>query len=200
MAKTARRGYKWKRTQQQREMDYKLENEMHLKGYRNWEIAQHISAIRPYTLSNTQVGIDLAVVRERWKAHTTLKIDEHKQRELERLDVLERENWEQFRNSEGISRDGKPIAGNPLFLQAIERIVELRAKLLGLEAPKQAQISGTLEVQQSAKLLVLAKVEAMAARVSLYPSEGEDDNIVPLTLPESVSVTTVSKSVKDEEL
>ncbi len=178
---------KTKRTAHQREADYELENRLHLQGYRNWEIANEIAKVRPYRISSVQVGYDLAVLRERWKAHTTLKIDEHKQRELERLDILERENWSQFEDSKGVTRDGRPIAGNPLFLQAIERIVELRAKLLGLEAPKQLQHSGGIDVNATAKLLVLAKVEQMAARASLYPSAAAEDNNVPLTLEESNS-------------
>lgn len=185
------KGRRYKRTRNQRELDYQLESAMHLKGYRNWEIAQHIGAIRPYKISASQVGYDLAEVRKRWQTHTTLKLDEHKQRELERLEVLERENWEQFEQSKGVKRDGTPIPGNPMFLQAIERIVELRAKLLGLEAPKQTHLSGDVDVKHSAKLLVLQKVEEMASRVSLYPSSAADDIIVPRTLPEPDSADSI---------
>lgn len=185
---------KYKRTPLQRELDYQLENELHLKGYRNWEIALEIGKVRPYKISPQQVSYDLAKIKARWAERTTLKLDEHKQRELERLEVLEREYWEQFEDSKGVGRDGKPIAGNPEFLLGIQKVVELRAKLLGLEAPKQSHVSGDLNVQQSAKLLVLGKIEQMAARAaSLYPSEAEDDNSLPLTLPEPKAPVPVTR-------
>lgn len=187
-----------KRTKHQREMDYVLENQLHLQGYRNWEIAEHISKVRPYSITNAQVGQDLKLVRQRWQERTTIKLDEHKLKELERLDMLERENWDQFDNSKRLDREGRPLPGDPQFLQAIERIVELRMKLLGLEAPKQTHISGTIEANVSARVAVLAKLEQMANRVSLYPSGGGEDNLLPHTLPDTVAARIVKEVIEEE--
>lgn len=177
---------KHKRTPHQRDADIEFANRLHLQGVPNWQIAERISAIRPYSLSNSQVGYDLKLARERWKQQTALKLDEAKQRELERIDLIEREYWEQFEASQ-TDHKGQPKAGDPLYLQGIERCVELRMKLLGLEAPKQTHISGQLDVQHSAKVAVLAKVEAMAVRASLYPSGGEEVNLVPRALGDSLA-------------
>ena len=179
-----------KRTPHQREADTELANRLHLQGLRNWQIAERISAIRPYSITNAQVGYDLAKARARWQEQTAIALDEAKQRELERLDLVEREYWEQFEESK-LDRKGGTKAGDPLYLQGIERCVELRMKLLGLEAPKQTHISGRLDIEHSAKLSVLAKVEAMAERISLYPSGGPTINHEARALGSGLAADTI---------
>jgi hypothetical protein len=115
-------------------------------------------------VSQGQVNHDLKLIQQRWRESSIMDMNEAKQRELERLDLLEREYWaawEQSKNertkarqeSDGKSKDGKPNVvratmereqrdGNPAFLAGVMSCIERRCKLLGLDAPAKAELTG----------------------------------------------------------
>lgn len=148
-----------KRTKIQRKADLKIITESYLKGMTQIEIARVLAEIRPYAISQQMVSNDLRHVQKQWRTDTSMALDEYKARELARLDLLEREYWQAWEKSQkprkrhrvnygddqpDMSVDRKPRAvlldteeriGDPRFLQGVERCIQQRCKLLGIEAP-----------------------------------------------------------------
>jgi hypothetical protein len=144
-----------KRTPFQREEDLVQITRLYLQGRTQRDIAEVVG------VSQGQVNHDLKLIQTRWRESSIMDMNEAKQRELERLDILEREYWaawEQSKNertrarqeSDGKSKDGKPNVvratmereqrdGNPAFLAGVMSCIERRCKLLGLDAPVKQQ-------------------------------------------------------------
>jgi|688.fasta_scaffold239219_2 hypothetical protein len=147
-----------KRTPFQREEDLVQITRLYLQGRTQRDIAEVVG------VSQGQVNHDLKLIQQRWRESSIMDMNEAKQRELERLDLLEREYWaawEQSKNertkarqeSDGKSKDGKPNVvratmereqrdGNPAFLAGVMSCIERRCKLLGLDAPAKAELTG----------------------------------------------------------
>lgn len=136
-----------KRTRDERERDLAKIAEHYLRGYSHEQIAERVG------LSRQQIGYDLKVLRERWRESQLAAIDEVKARELEKLDRMESELWEQWERSKG-DRTRRKVGtksgaqagetremvteerlGDPRYMQAILQCIEKRTKLLGLDAP-----------------------------------------------------------------
>ena len=74
--------------------------------------------------------------------------------ELDRIDVVERNAWEGWENSKRDTVKTGPgkysetevtttsNSGNPRFLEIVIKCIERRCRLLGIDAPIQAEISG----------------------------------------------------------
>jgi transposase len=147
-----------KRTPFQREEDLVQITRLYLQGRTQRDIAEVVG------VSQGQVNHDLKLIQQRWRESSIMDMNEAKQRELARLDELEREYWaawEQSKNertrarqeSDGKSKDGKPNVvratmekeqrdGNPAFLAGVMSCIERRCKLLGLDAPAKAELTG----------------------------------------------------------
>jgi transposase len=147
-----------KRTPFQREEDLVQITRLYLQGRTQRDIAEVVG------VSQGQVNHDLKLIQQRWRESSIMDMNEAKQRELARLDELEREYWaawEQSKNertrarqeSDGKSRDGKHNVvratmekeqrdGNPAFLAGVMSCIERRCKLLGLDAPAKAELTG----------------------------------------------------------
>lgn len=146
----ARRGPK--RTRIQREADLVRISELYLRGKRQADIAEMLS------ISRQQVGYDLAEIQRRWSEQTTFNLDAAKQRELARIDLLERTYWDAWErscgekvktrestNDVGIGQVGlekELLPGNPAFLGGVQWCIETRCKLLGLNAPVRTELTG----------------------------------------------------------
>lgn len=139
-----------KRTEFQRESDLERIASLYLRGWRQSDIASEIG------LSRQQVGYDLKTIQNRWRTQTTINLDEAKQRELARLDELEREYWAAWEASKGertkarqeknvtgavtkASMEKEQRDGNPAFLAGVMTCIDRRCKLLGLDAPVKTQ-------------------------------------------------------------
>lgn len=124
---------------------------MYLSGHTQAQIAEQLN------LSQAQVSRDLKEVQRQWREQTTLNIDEAKQRELERIDVLERTYWEAWRHSreertktrtsskgqdKSASIEKESLTGNPAYLAGVQWCIEQRCKLLGLNAPTRTEVTG----------------------------------------------------------
>lgn len=141
-----------KRTDAQREHDLELISALYLRGKRQVDIAAELG------VTQQQISYDLKTIQKRWQQKTVVNINEVKQRELARIDELERTYWEAWersldertktrteRNTVGgkenqISRDKASIEketllGVPAYLAGVERCIELRCKILGVYAP-----------------------------------------------------------------
>ena len=137
-----------KRSKFQREADLARISELYLRGKPQAEIAEEIG------VSQGQVSKDLSIIRTRWRKQTTVNMDEAKNKELARIDVLEREYWEAWERSKGEQVKGRQkqsdtggkkkiewatvekvqLIGNPAFLAGVEKCIDMRCKLLGIYA------------------------------------------------------------------
>ncbi len=138
-----------KRTEIQRENDYRRIADLYLQGKTQSDIAETVG------LDQSQVSRDLAVIQKRWRTDTTINMDEAKQKELSRIDTLERTYWdawertleektktrtEQSKTGEknGSAKatiEKETLLGNPAYLAGIQWCISERCRILGLYAP-----------------------------------------------------------------
>ena len=140
-----------KRTKFQREADLQKIAGLYLTGKTQDAIAQELG------VTQQQISYDLKTIQERWRKSALVDLNEAKQRELERIDVLEREYWQAWEASKGeqsrstASKTGDvsraqvvkyESAGDPRFLAGVQWCVEQRCKILGLLAPAKNEVMG----------------------------------------------------------
>lgn len=136
-----------KRTPTQRQRDLEIIASMYLRGVNQYDIAAELG------ISQSQVCYDLKEIHKRWRESSLINMHEAKQRELDRIDELERTYWQAWEDSrEERTRtrtmrdpEGKVVAtvekeqrsGNPAFLSGVQSCIDQRCKILGLyEAAK----------------------------------------------------------------
>ena len=144
-----------KRTKAQRlaDMVY-IENEV-VRGKPHLTIAKELSAIRPYTLSRSQVNYDYRKIQACWRIEMVAAVDNLKCKELAGITIQETELWEAWdkskldhtkrneeRTTSGTKGTSKKVrtekesqCGDVAYMDALLRLRERRAKLLGLDAP-----------------------------------------------------------------
>lgn len=146
-----------KRTPTQRENDLERISALYLKGKRQAEIADELG------VTQQQVSYDLRTIHKRWRESSLININEAKHRELERIDLLEQTYWDAWERSLGermktrternttnggdgqrdkASVEKETLLGDPRYLAGIERCIELRCKILGINAPQRVEHSG----------------------------------------------------------
>jgi acyl-CoA-binding protein len=142
-----------KRTEFEREAQLVEIKDAYLRGDTQMGIAARLG------LSQSQISRDLAKIQRRWRESSLVDINEAKQRELERIDVLEREYWQAWENSKGeqqrstASKTGElsraqivkyESAGDPRFLAGVQWCVEQRCKILGLLAAVKSDLNAAI--------------------------------------------------------
>jgi uncharacterized protein YjcR len=137
--------------------DRRIVAAMYLQGKTQMEIADKTGRSQP------TVNRDLKAVQEVWRIECAYDINERKQMELERIDILEREYWaawekskeKSFTDRTEITTDGgqsttggqtvkqvKKVTqqdeqyGDPRYLAGVQWCVERRCSILGIDAPK----------------------------------------------------------------
>ena len=138
-----------KRTEFEREAQLSEIKDCYLRGETQMSIAAK------FNLSQSQISRDLSTIQRRWRESSLVDINEARQRELDRIDVLEREYWGAWQDSRGeqqrstASKTGDQSraqivkyasAGDPRFLAGVQWCVEQRCKLLGLNAPTKHEL------------------------------------------------------------
>jgi hypothetical protein len=125
---------------------------------------------RQLGLSAATVYRDICSAREQWRTRAADAIEQHKQRELGKIDIIEVEAWRAWKRSIGIAKtvttknttieapDGsndielpaeertvreEDLAGDPRFLEIARKCVEDRRKVLGLDAPVKSAFTDT---------------------------------------------------------
>jgi hypothetical protein len=128
---------------------------MYLRGRLQAEIAEELG------IAQSTVSRDLKALHEEWRQSALIDINEAKARELARIDELERTYWAAWERSREDaeseakkaidSADGKRYevqtqrkgqAGDPRFLQGVQWCIERRCKILGIDAPTRAELTG----------------------------------------------------------
>lgn len=123
--------------------------ELYLQGKYQWEIGDEVG------VTQATVSTDLAAIRAMWKASAVRDFDEAKEKELARIDALEREYWaaweaskkekESTKTEKNTSPSGDRLKaavekemrdGNPAFLAGVQWCINKRCEILGFDAPK----------------------------------------------------------------
>ena len=162
--------FKHKRTQKQILDDMEIVEDMWVKGHSQREIAEHISSIRPYTISREQIRYEMQRMNKTLKTRQIRAPAVSKAQALRRCDFIYRTAYEAYLKStepsqsirrefggegegEGtkeklsktVRESEKREAGNPQFLALMLKVEEHRARLEGTMAPTKGEISATTE-------------------------------------------------------
>jgi hypothetical protein len=138
--------------------------EHYLTGKHYRDIAKIISSERNYSISHATVGTDVKIILNEYKKTREDKFELYLTIELAKIDKIECEYWEAWEKSkvnfkQESGKNGYTLRGNyeeesfkeiveygdPRFLQGIERCVQKRIDLLGLEAAKTLNIKTVSE-------------------------------------------------------
>lgn len=164
------------RTKIEKERDYHFITDLYLKRYSTRAIAkklcEHVG--NPKYVSHVIVFKDLKAIMQQWRDERIDDLDEAKTKELAAIDKLEATYWDAWEKSiedyekkakklKGtLSKDGskstpseQEIAttemismGNPAYLAGIDRCIERRSKILGIDAPSKVDVtSGGKEIK-----------------------------------------------------
>lgn len=138
--------------------------EMYLKGHNLMNIRRKVLEKFSYKINNDRLKKLIEKAIEVWENNKNDAIANHKARELEKINTLELEYWLAWERSQqaakakntkqklltqetadGLSKEKLGVAevtkqereqaGDPRFLDGIQWCVEMRCRLLGLEAP-----------------------------------------------------------------
>ena len=137
--------------------------DLYLQGWLQVDIADNLG------IDQSTVSRDLKALQGDWLKSALLDFNEAKAQQLAKIDRLEREYWgawqrscedaETVRQEGGTkSKDGKLLppdkivrtskgqAGDSRFLQGVQWCIERRCSILGIDAPKQQDVSGQITI------------------------------------------------------
>lgn len=147
------------RTRRQQEYDGVVELRRYLQGWSYREIADEVNRLAlenglEYRVSPERVRCDIQRVLdgEVRKMRESGMVDTLVAKESAKLDLLEKEAWFDYLKSREkrvtvktvdgqVSETVRDSVGNPKFLDVLLRIMERRAKLLGVDSPVQVDIT-----------------------------------------------------------
>jgi len=161
----------YKRTEGEKEIDKEFVLDLYLKGFSFTSITDSLNGSREYNITRTQVTKDIKKEVELWKNERLDNISESVQLEIQKVNVLEMEYWKAWIQSQKVQKvsttsaknrvdKDKKVQGNtelmktertesPVgdvrFLQGVERCIQKRCELAGLDKAKEIVISGKLE-------------------------------------------------------
>jgi hypothetical protein len=155
----------------ERERDKQYITEWYLKGYSCRSIAVYLSEKVgiPNYLSYKTISKEVAYIISEWQKERIDDINHQKTIELEKLNKLERTYWmaweksiedyekkaKKMKGPLGFDKKGEQLKpteqelhsismtsfGNPSYLSGIERCIERRCKILGIDAPQKHDIT-----------------------------------------------------------
>ena len=161
----------YKRTEGEKEVDKEFVLDLYLKGFSFTAITDGLNDSREYNVSRTQVTKDIKQEIELWKNERLDDISASVQLEIQKINVLEMEYWKAWiksqKNQKTITTSAKnnvneqkkvvgrteiskterqeESSGDVRFLQGVERCIQKRCELSGLDRAKEIVISGKLE-------------------------------------------------------
>lgn len=183
-----------KRTPFQREADLVTLARLYLQGVMLQTIAQQLH-VHP-----SQITYDLKTIRKRWQEASILDFHEAVNRELERIDGIESENWDSWRASKDVQEISTTEAvsnakgrtdrarlqkrsrpGDPRYMDGIRWCVEQRIRILGLAPTERSAASVLTGVQvnigvgQPDERLIAAEAAFVAALYGDAPESGASE-------------------------
>lgn len=119
--------------------------ELYLKGWFQADIAQK------FKVTQQQISSDLKVIYRLWRQSSIRDFDEMKQRELIKIDNLEKEYWSAWEKSKEdyektrkkyldkqlkeLQKEDMILSGEPRFLSGVQWCINKRCEILGINAP-----------------------------------------------------------------
>jgi hypothetical protein len=158
-----------KRTRGEREADMVNISQLYIQGWSHQAITNKLNAERHYTLTRSQISHDIQCILDRWRKAYLVDVNEAQIRELARLDELENQYWQAWERSQhdaiitqeidikdelsggqSYTRKKRVLnkekqTGQDSYLLGIQRCIELRCKILGLDAPAKVEIDWRTE-------------------------------------------------------
>lgn len=147
-----------KRSPLEKERDLARIQELHLKGLDSGEIAERLDMNRRWVI------YDLQELQRRYAKATEDKLERHLNRQLAKIDLLEREAWaawersrsdrevttkKQRRKDDSMMNEASQRVeqrnGDARYIAVIQWCIAERNRILGLYAPEEARISGRIE-------------------------------------------------------
>jgi hypothetical protein len=142
------------RSKAQREADLQTLASLYLAGHSQAVIARRLQVSQP------QISLDLKKLYKFWRDSALIDFNEAKQRELHRIDVLEREAWRMHRRSlrvKTIQRESHSIGplgstdtdetvteggqNNPAWIKTVQWCIEQRCKILSIYAAEKMTVT-----------------------------------------------------------
>ncbi|MFA5150268.1 MAG: ECF-type sigma factor [Candidatus Omnitrophota bacterium] len=160
------------RLKAQKERDRRNVASLYLKGVIQADIADQLG------ISQSTVSKDLKLIQSEWAVARINDIDERKRIELAKIDNLELTYWDGWKRSQENAevettklkgRDAdKPTdlektkrvegqVGDPRFLQGVANCIDKRCELLGLNAPKNVDVTSGGEKIEAVKIIEVIK-------------------------------------------
>ncbi len=175
-----------RRTNDKKLSDRALTAEMYLQGHTQVQIAKKIG------ISTGQVCIDLQIIRDQWAASAILNINEAKNVELARINLIEKEAWVDFyrsredaegsEQSEGTGPQGitsaskiwsKGRLGDHQYLRVVLDCTKQRRAIMGLDQPTQHHHTHSEQTQEKKAVAALSDSELDRLRASLKRNSGK---------------------------
>lgn len=139
-------------------------SELYLQGLSQSKIGKEVG------VTQQQVSNDLKVLVKQWQENNFEHINAVKAKELDKLNLIEKEAWQAFYNSVGekrkaITKNGtnsrgsfeetseqlEDLTGDPRYMQIILSCIERRCKILGIDAAIKTEEQGEKKVLISFK-------------------------------------------------
>lgn len=153
------------RTDEQTERDRSFASDLFLKGYSYRRIAEAINERNksdevPYTVTYQTVYNDIQFCLTQWKREQFDNIDQYITQELQSLDNVAREAWEEWEKSKRPKCKTKYIlgkakevqkettTGDPSFLNVVLNVQQRKARLLGYDSPLCINLVGDKEKEK----------------------------------------------------
>ncbi len=140
-----------RRSRSQLERDRREIARRYLRGDIQADIASDLG------INQSTVSRDLAAIQEQWREERVHDINERKNIELARVDELEREYWQAWEKSKedeqtkkAVKRGDKDVrqeitvkgqVGDASYLRGVQWCIEKRCQILGLDAPKNIDLT-----------------------------------------------------------
>lgn len=178
-----------RRSKLQIEKDRAETAKLYLQGWLQAEIAAKQG------VTQQAISDDLKAIRANWLQSSLRDFDEARAQELAKIDNLELTYWQAWERScenaetlvkkaKGVDDQGKPIpseiqqtskgqAGDPRFLAGVERCIERRCKILGLDAPTKQEITGADGGPIETKDVSLTDVQRRTAIAAMFGESTE---------------------------
>ena len=136
------------------ERDRRMIGRLYLAGVTQMEIAAQLG------ISQATVSRDLKFLQAEWQEARINDIDERKRQELAKIDNLELEYWDAWRRSQKdaevetvkvvnatieTTNRTEGQTGDPRFLAGVQWCINKRCELLGLDAPKNIDLTSAGE-------------------------------------------------------
>src|SRR5487761_1711912 len=130
--------------------------DLYVQGFSQTAIAERSN------ISQATVSADLKQIRREWRESTIRDFDHAQDRELQKIDRLERESWAAWERSQKPQQSAvlegentqqprrktmRSQNGDPRYLDLVHKCIAARCGLLGLNAPQRLEHSGPIVIR-----------------------------------------------------